>query len=457
MSVAKKASKPNIVLITCDTVRADHLGVMGYGKDTTPFIDSLARQGVLFTSAFSASTDTTQSFPTIMSSTYPLDYGGYARMERPRVMVSEVLQKAGYHTMGFHSIAYLSEYFGYNKGWNEFRFLDHFGEKNSSSLDLEETLLGKISERVYSVHQWLRKNALFLEIPLNFLKRFLFFCYFFIHDVIKPPPFYFYTAEETNREVKESIPGKPDKPLFLWVHYMDAHTPYGMFLKERGIGGRIRYFFVKHLLDFLNEYPVINRFFSNLYMSLYDQSIRYVDDAIRDLFGHLRKIGVLGYDDFAIITSDHGEEFFEHGGVLHSAKLWNTHINVPLIVTGPEKSIGEPRKFDIPRGAIDIAPTILDFAGVKKPASYSGQNLFNEVEMSVFSETSHHSGMLANIRLAARCVIDSGYKLIDSNGNRILFSLSDKKEEHDLYGKNPEIAKKLGKKLDSFKSCPKNI
>lgn len=448
--MASKKRKPNIVLITFDTARADHMGFMGYDKNITPFLDSLAENGVFFSYAFSTSTDTTQSFPAIMTSTYPLDYGGYRKIEPPRVMVGEPLQKAGYYTMGFHSVAYLSSYFGYNKGWNEFRFFDHFSEKDMDPISWEETWQGKLSERMYLIHQWLRKNLPFLEIPLNFAKRFLFFLYFFFHDLISPPPLSFFTAEEMTEKVKEAVSSKTEKPLFLWVHYMDAHTPYGMFLRNKSILGRIKYLFVNQLLDFLNEYPRLNRIFLPLYISLYDRSIKYTDNAIRDLFSHLRETGILSKDDVAIITSDHGEEFLEHGGVLHLQKLWNTHIHIPLLVVGPEKFIGKRRKLDIPRGSIDIAPTILDFAGARKPVSYLGENLFDPRERLVFSETSNHSGMLQNISLAARCVITDGYKLIDIKGKKSLFALSDEKEENNVYGEKTEIVKKLEKKLADF-------
>ncbi len=443
--------KPNIILITCDTVRADRLGVLGYEKNITPFLDSLARRGIFFTRAFSVSTDTAQSFPAIMTSTYPLDYGGYAYIERPRVMVSEVLRDAGYRTMGFHSIAYLSAYFGYDKGWDEFHFLDQPDDKNMPSWMLQGTRWGNFLEKLYTVRKWIRENVRFVEATLLFVKRFVFFCYFFIHDIMKPP-FYFYTAEETNEEIKKVLSQKQKQPLFLWVHYMDAHNPYGIFLKQKGGWGAARYFFVNHLLDFLNEYPRLNRIFTDLYSSLYDQTLQYIDDAMRDLFTHLRKIGVFGDEDIAIVTADHGEEFFEHGGFLHSPKLWNTHIHVPLIVTGPEKLMGKPRKLDVPCSTIDIASTIIDFAGARKPPSYRGGNLFDSADRPVFAETSSHSGMLSNVVLAARCVISDGYKLIDVKGKKMLFSLSDEKEEHNLYDKYNGVAKKLEGRLEDFKN-----
>jgi arylsulfatase A-like enzyme len=108
--------KPNIILITVDSLRADHLGYMGYGKGISPNIDKLAGESVVFNNAFAVGPVTPHSFPSILTSTYPLDYQGPRKIERPRKLISEVLKEKGFITAAFHSNAYLSNFFGYNRG-----------------------------------------------------------------------------------------------------------------------------------------------------------------------------------------------------------------------------------------------------------------------------------------------------------------------------------------------------
>src|ERR1700679_3756299 len=99
--------KPNIIFISFDDSRADHLGFMGYGKNTTPFLDSVAKEATYFSRAFATGSGSPQSFVGTMPSTYPMDHGGFSFIDRPRVLVSEALHDAGYRTVAVHSAAYM--------------------------------------------------------------------------------------------------------------------------------------------------------------------------------------------------------------------------------------------------------------------------------------------------------------------------------------------------------------
>jgi membrane-anchored protein YejM (alkaline phosphatase superfamily) len=113
--------KPNVILITVDALRADKLGFMGCKKNITPNFDKFAEESVKFSNAFTTGSHTPYSFPAILTSTYPLDYQGPLKIERPRVMVSEVFKQQGFQTASFYSGPYLSDFFGYNKGWDFFK------------------------------------------------------------------------------------------------------------------------------------------------------------------------------------------------------------------------------------------------------------------------------------------------------------------------------------------------
>lgn len=113
----------NVILITIDCLRADHVGCLGYDRPTTPNIDELAEAGVLFTQAFSQGSKTATSFPALLASTYPLMFEGYKRISEPRKMISEVLKENGYTTAAFHSNPTLSSYFNYDRGFDTFEDL----------------------------------------------------------------------------------------------------------------------------------------------------------------------------------------------------------------------------------------------------------------------------------------------------------------------------------------------
>ena len=112
----------NLILITVDCLRADHLSCLGYSKQTTPNLDNVASDGVLFSQAISVSHWTTPSFLSIFTSTYPLMYGGQLYITKLRTNVAEVLKEHGYHTAAFHSNPWLSSHWGYQRGFDTFDY-----------------------------------------------------------------------------------------------------------------------------------------------------------------------------------------------------------------------------------------------------------------------------------------------------------------------------------------------
>ena len=116
--------RKNIILITIDCLRADHLERYGYNRETTPFLNLLRGQMILFKNAFTNGPFTPAAFPAILTSTYPLKNGKYITLKN-RIFVSEILQKAGIETAAIHSNPYLSNYAGYNRGFDYFEdFMD---------------------------------------------------------------------------------------------------------------------------------------------------------------------------------------------------------------------------------------------------------------------------------------------------------------------------------------------
>ena len=306
---------PNIIHITFDSVRTSHLSFNGYSKNSTPFIDSLIKKSVYFENAFATGPGSSVSFVGMFTSTYPLDYGGYSFIEKPRVLLSEVLKSVGYITIGVHSSPYLSDYFGYNRGWDNFLYLSHF-KKRSSSGSISPgfrkgTFKSKTLKKITKSHFWLRKKIPLLAAIFKVIEKSLLLFRKIIKDILffQPP---FFTGEKINQEIEKIIAGGKNTPIFLWVHYLDAHAPYGLFEKTGyGFFKKIKY----HLSDIaaflFGEVNFINRLFLPLYKSIYDESLRYLDDNIKNLFSILEHHGILNQDTIIILNSDHGEEFLD--------------------------------------------------------------------------------------------------------------------------------------------------
>jgi len=311
----------NVVLLTIDTLRRDALGC--YGGRFTPFLDSIRDHCIQFNQAHSTGPYTQAAFLAILTSSYYLEHGKQKMLSGKRTLISEVLEKNGITTAGFHSNPYLSAYFGWNRGWDVFY--------DSMEDDLDE------------------------KIP-------------------------YIKAQEINRKVDTWLSSHVRqgtlKPFFLWVHYMDVHEPY---IPER------RYIdFVDSTLQITEE--EMSRLFKEVLLKrdasdrsvvqvlrkLYDAHVREVDDAIKGLFGILEKWKVLK-ESWVILATDHGDEFGEHGGLSHDGKMYSELVHVPLILFDPTSKKAESS--DLLVSTIDIPPTILYLFGLPQVNHFEGHSL----------------------------------------------------------------------------------
>jgi len=313
----------NIVLLTIDTLRRDVLGCYG-GGNLTPFIDSIQNRSIRFNNAHSTGPYTQAAFPGILTSSYYLDFGKQRMLSTKRVLVSEALKKAGMTTAGFHSNPYFSSYLGWDRGW------DVFYDSMEDEID-EKTPYIKAEKINKKVDTWLSSHV---------------------------------SQESYN-------------PFFLWVHYMDIHEPY--------IPGRKYIDMVDSSID-LSEEEMLRLFkevllrrdvsdqeIVELLRKLYNAHVREVDDAVKEFFGILEKRNVLK-DSWVILTTDHGDEFGEHGGLSHDGKMYSELVHIPLIVYGPGQERSEV--CDTLVSTIDISPTILYLFGLNSPEAFQGHPLF---------------------------------------------------------------------------------
>jgi arylsulfatase A-like enzyme len=343
----------NIVLITIDCLRADHLSCMGYERQTSPFMDSLAEKGMLFTQAIINGVGTFASFPALMTSTYPFMHGGYERLNRKPI--AEVLQNRGYVTAGLNANSFLSPYFGYDRGFDYFDCLNPKERKPRAGriTEMAKRLAGR------NVH------------TLKFATRMK-------HLVF--PQSGGMGGERLNREASSWLSRNYTTGFFLWIHYMDVHGPH---YAPREYFRRIGYEPPSHQ-ELISLNSKLSRAAKShhregklieaeieLLKATYDAEIRYVDDRIKELFNRLRDLGI-DKDTAAIITGDHGEEFFEHGNYHWHENFHDEMLRVPLIVYSPAIS---PGRIDRQVEHIDIAPTILHLANQDEEASFIGKSL----------------------------------------------------------------------------------
>ncbi len=310
----------NVILITIDTLRADMLGLYGSGKNLTPYIDSLKDNMIVFKDPYATGPYTQSSFQGILASEYYLEYGKEKKLNKDKTLISEPLKDQGIFTAGFHSNAYLSYFFGYNKGW--------------------EIFYDSMQDDVSDMFPFIRGNEINNKVK-GFLTNFSF-----------------------------------SKPLFLWVHYMDVHEPY---IAEDDYLSKIdpSIKLSKDEMFTMFKNVVLPRDISDpkkvdTLKKLYMAKVAETDQYLKELFAMFESHNLLD-NSTIIITSDHGDEFAEHKGLSHDGKMYKELINVPFLVY--DKSISGTI-IDTPVSLIDIPPTICSMFGVESATSFKGKSLY---------------------------------------------------------------------------------
>jgi arylsulfatase A-like enzyme len=375
-------ARKSILLITVDCLRADHAGFMGYGRPTTPFLDSLARESVVFSNAIVAGAPTYYSFPAILGSRYPLALGrdvlGLAP-EEPNL--ASVLKQAGYATACFNAgNPYLSSQFGYEQGFDTFRdFLDEEPARLSDDGTSGVTTEGwasRLNQKLQMVRPALGPlGKVYDELYFRYCQR--------ITPAAK-------TLDELRRfpaadiivdHAQNWLATVGDTPFFLWLHLMDPHGPYYPKESAQALLGddpvaptRARY-----LNSYWNRSDIgagrLARHRDEV-AGLYDSGIRWVDMQVERLVANLRT-SRRWEDCIFALTADHGEEFLDHGGRYHPpAKLREELIHVPLLLRVPGR---EKETVTAPFSLLHLAPTLLDASALPAPPEFQGRSHWDEL------------------------------------------------------------------------------
>ncbi|MEM7583447.1 MAG: sulfatase-like hydrolase/transferase [Acidobacteriota bacterium] len=320
------ASSRGIILISVDTLRADHLGCYGYERDTSPFIDQLAQGGVLFENAYVQLPGTLPSHMSIFTGLYPAEHNVYppdGLLSDQIPTLPEVFLANGFRTAGHTEGGYMDGGFGFARGFEEF---------NDHSLEIETDL-----ERTFA------RGLEFLQRRRSNERFFLFLHTYSVHD-----PY-----GDLRMEFAHFPPAYGNL-------YWSGSPPEGAVLPTGPLLTEINRLGVPPSEE-VREY----------YRATYDAQIRYLDDVLRGFFEGLEALGLLD-EVTVVLTSDHGEELGDHGKFLHD-QIYRETLRVPLIVLHPSWPEGA-RVSELVQ-SIDLAPTLYELAGIDVTPSMSGVDL----------------------------------------------------------------------------------
>ncbi len=326
--------KYNFILITIDTLRADHLSCYGYKRFATPNIDSLAKNGILFKYAYTQIPLTVPSHASIMTSLYPETHGikeNDCSLDDSFVTLAEVLKKNKYNTMAIVSTFCLRKEWGLNQGFDSY-------------LDVSE--YQEIARRVTRL------------------------------------------ARKHIKDLKS--------PFFVWLHYFDPHASYMPPRRYQKSYEKITPLEMRELEKkrnkIVSEGGKPARKDLRKLIALYDSEIRYVDNEIGKLYNLIEKLG-LRKNTYIIITGDHGEGlehdyYFDHGD-----RLYEELLRVPLIILGPKNKIPKSKIINNSVRLIDLMPTSLDLLKIKYEINdFQGVSLLpmieknSSIDLKVYSE-----------------------------------------------------------------------
>ncbi|HTS68823.1 MAG TPA: sulfatase-like hydrolase/transferase [Terriglobia bacterium] len=352
-----KGRSPNIVLIVMDTTRADHLSSYGYFRNTTPNIDQLARRGVLFEHAVSASSWTLPSTFSMFTCLLPHQHGsGTDRSVEARTL-AEILRARGYETAGFNSNPYCGTIpSGVGRGFE--KYLD---STTSIGYSLAATRIGNEFIEPFS-ERWFQHSR------FNQL-----------------------SARQLNEEIYYWYSHRSGHPYFLYLNYNDAHDPYDIPSPYDHRFGSISPHAKQLLLTAKLNHVAFSPSEREGLIASYDNCLSYIDNQVGELLRLLERSPEWS-NTYIIVTSDHGEGFGEHHSYSHGWNLYRELLHVPLIIAGP----GVPSGLRVPdiAGTRRIFSTALEFAGAKSQVLskssltrlWAPDNVSNKLKEHVISE-----------------------------------------------------------------------
>jgi len=388
--------RPHVFLFTVDTLRADHLHCYGYFRRTSPTIDALARESVLFENAVSPMSTTLPAHVTLLTGTLPRTHGILGNFHAFHVPLeadagvqtaAQLFKEMGYTTAAFVSAAVVKKETGLGAGF------DFFDEPRSS-----ERRAAATTDKVLA---WLDKPH--------------------------------------------------EKPLFVWIHYFDPHWPFEapapfgtMFRKEAG------------LIDFLDARAVPNPENPEVikWNNGYDGEIAYTDSQLGRVLGKIRTMG--WYQDAAIVlTSDHGEGLGQHKWSGHG-RIWNEQLFVPLIYKLPRRLEVETGRRSEITGLVDVLPTLV--AALELPAADAALGQFQGID-SIAGRSAPRSLFSERTQTPERWGPGDRYALLNlrwkylhhTHADDELYNMeTDRNETLNVIGEFPDQAARMRRRIEEI-------
>ncbi len=324
--MSKRNNKPNILLIVVDSLRSDHLSCYGYERETTPFIDDISDESIVFENAISPSGWTRATFSSIFSGTYP-SKNGWGLHPGKFMTMMEILRAYGYKTFGITGNYYLKSL---SRKFDNFSFMTR---RLITKMFSRREILGLLSFIIK------HKSVLNIERLGGFLK-----------------------TKIAKKWLDQNYAGDP---FFMFLHYT-VHWPYdppepffSSFLGEisrkevKGVRRDVYDLIAEGISD--REIEVLR--------SLYDGEVNYIDSCLGQLIEHLKSLDIFD-NTLLVITSDHGDLLGEHGLLHHHFALYEPLIKVPLILKFPDLFMKGKRYSGLVQ-TMDILPTLIDYLDIK--------------------------------------------------------------------------------------------
>jgi arylsulfatase A-like enzyme len=410
------STKPNVIVLAIDTLRADHLGCYGYPLPTSPNIDAMARQGVLAENLYCAALPTYPSFTTFYTGQHPIthgivQHGGKAQLSKEAPFVTQSFLEAGYATCAVDNLNRARQWFA--RGYE------------------------------YYIDPSLRRTLL-LGV----------------------------TCEELNRRAIPWIREHADEPFFLFIHYWDPHWPYTP-------PARLRHLFYdgtsptdpnNHALDEWWKSP-LGAMAKDTWLrtadgvvtdpacvsAMYDQQIRHVDEGIGQVLGALDDLG-LSDRTLTILFGDHGESLTEHNIFFDHHGLYDCTLHVPLILRWPGH-LDAGKRVSPMFQHYDIAPTLLESAGLQRPRGMDGSSFWPIVTGEQVTGGRDRLFSAECTRMAKWSLRTADYKFILAREpdlaygtpSRELFDLrADPDEKRNLVSVLPDLAASMETELEQW-------
>ena len=398
----------NVILISLDTLRADHVGCYGYTFPTTPRIDAFAKGAANFDTAYATAPWTLPSHGSIFTGMYPLIHKAdtiNSPMASFPPTLAEVLAENGYKTAAVVAAPFLTKRYKLDRGFHYY---------DQTMADQRDNKTAKL-------------------------------------------------AGKTTRKGLKYIDKMKGSPFFLMLHYWDIHHPYNpkeeyLNIFDPDYQGTVDGFNIKDRLDFVPGMPP--RDLRHM-IALYDGEIRYTDDGVGAFLDGLAQRG-LDKNTLVIITSDHGEEFLDHGGRAHLAQCWDETIKVPLIIKAPWAKVYK-EKLDAPVSLVDLFPTIIELLGLEhnsewidglslagymtKGTGLPDRNIFAETKLGRVTEFRKGRKSSWAVMITSDLRKSHVYKHMKFGFRKFFDLRTDPSEQNDLFSIDKE-AKLFSEKLD---------